>query len=205
MTRWLLAAILGALLLVPSWGDAQAVLVTDDFQRTNLSPWTIYYGDVGIVNGTLGMRSKIATLPMKAGIVAWSGTLFGPDQFSEGTLGAIIDSNAMFQVFVRRRVSDLQRYGFHWNRGNGTWAIKRDGGPAAPTLVSVPGVGPVAGDVLRVEVRGSVIVGYHNGVPLLTATDGVLLNGEPGAVLHISQVTVFPMPGYASWRAGSLP
>jgi hypothetical protein len=181
--------------------------VFDDFERDTLgNNWTIYNGDVGIVNlSDIGVITK--TGPMNGlGIVAWNATIFSADQFSEGVITVDVDSNALYQVFVRRRTTDNQRYGFHWNPVNGgQWELKRDGGPGAPVLDFVSATKPLPGDTMMIEVLDSVLKGFHNGVEVISATDSVLTNpGQPGMALNVANVTVFPTPMFEFWTGGSL-
>ena len=76
--------------------------VFDDFERDSLgSNWTIYNGDVGIVNQSdLGVITKTGPM-LGLGIVAWNATVFSADQFSEGNITVDVDPNALYQVFVR--------------------------------------------------------------------------------------------------------
>lgn len=181
-------------------------VVSDDFERADLGTnWTVYSGAVGIVdNRAIGVRSAGGTL-LGLGLVAWTATMFGTDQFSEAVLSPNIDAQAQFQVFVRRRVSDRQRYGFHWNLSASRWELKRDGGPAAPVLATASGTPLAAGDVLRIEARGTTLRGFRNGTLVLTAEDSVLAGqGEPGMALNVRFVTRFPAPFAERWNGGSL-
>jgi len=65
---------------------------------------------------------------------------------------------------------------------------------------------PVApGDLIRIEVRGSVIRGYRNGELILTAEDRELTQpGQPGVVQNVAQATRFPSAGFEDWRGGNL-
>jgi hypothetical protein len=182
--------------------------VVDDFERPSLGGnWTIYIGDVAIINNSdLGMRSQSGPL-FGLGIVAWGATVFSANQFSEGEISRDVDANSLYQVFVRRRVSDGLRYGFHWQPGTsgGEWALKRDGVTAAQVLVAVSAAKPLPGDRIRIEVRGNLLQGFHNGVKVIEVTDSVLTEaGQPGVAMNTSQVTLFPSSFFKSWTGGSL-
>ena len=202
--------LLSALVLGTAAGGAGAVSdpAFDDFERGTLgSNWVVYNGDVGIINKSdLGVLSRSSRL-LGLGILAWNATVFRADQFSQARISVDADRNVVIQVFVRRRQSDNQRYGFHWrlHDGGGRWEIKRDGAPNAPVLASVPGPSPAPGDTIRVEVAGSTITGFRNGVRVLTTTDSMLTEpGQPGIVLNVYWVTRFPVPAVESWTGGSL-
>jgi hypothetical protein len=185
----------------------------DDFERALLGDnWTIYNGDVGIVGAKdLGILSKSGPM-FGLGLVTWSATTFSADQFSEIVISPDVDRKAIFQVFVRRRTGDKQRYGLHCRTIDRdgrqiapTWEIKLDGGPQGAVLAEVAARGPEAGDTIRIEVVGNGSRGFHNGVELLDATDSALTEpGEPGMALHVRWVESMPTPVYSCWRGGSL-
>jgi len=66
--------------------------------------------------------------------VGWIGSGFDADQFCEAVMAQAKPDTLLTQVYVRRRSSDLARYGFHFNDENadGTgianprWEIKYD-------------------------------------------------------------------------------
>ncbi len=180
----------------------------DRFERQSLgSNWTVYNGNVGIVHEhDLGILSKDA--PMKGlGIVAWRGTEFAADQFSEAVISSDVDANAVLQVFVRRSTHDGRRYGFYWiPDGGGRWEIKRDGGPDTVVLAAVPSPPPAPGDTLRVEAVGDSIKGFHNGTEVVRAVDSALREpGQSGVVLNVARVECFGAPMVSRWTGGSLP
>ena len=110
----------------------------DDFERHLLGPnWTLLLGSqAGIVNSrALGVANTNWCF------VVWTASAFRADQFSEATIASDIDPNMLTQVFVRRRTSDLARYGFHWNGdpGRSQWEIKYDGVPTIMQALA-PGV-----------------------------------------------------------------
>lgn len=192
---------IAALLLGPI-ALAQQLLV-DEFERANLgSNWTVYNGSPGIPNGRdFGVFNKAGALYGLA-IAGYTGAAVGANQFSACTLSATYDALANPQVFVRRRVSDKQRYGFFWYQG--TWRLKRDGGVAAPVLAAIDGPGPLPGDVLRIEAIGPTLYGLVNGTLLLVAQDSALPGGVPGLVVRVVDVHVFPTAVCAQWNGGSL-
>ena len=185
--------------------------ISDDFERAALGGnWTIFNGDVAIINNSdIGVRTRTTTL-LGLGIAAWSGTTFAADQFSEAVISQDVNPSADLQVFVRRRQSDGRRYGFFWQAGTsgGEWVLKLDGG-AMPgiVLVTVPTAKPLPGDTIRIEVRGNSLRGFHNGQQVISATDLTLTApGQPGVALNIARVldSALPTPMFESWGGGSL-
>lgn len=183
--------------------------VQDDFQRQDLgTSWTVYNGDVAIIDGQLGLATRSGNLH-GMGLVAWSGTTLSADQYSQVTVAPGKPTEALLQVFVRRSAGDLARYGFHWNsRFDGRWELKLDGREPGVVLVSVPGEGPQDGDVLRIEVVGNTLTGYLNGAELLRTTDSELTEpGEAGTVfaaLPSIGPESFPLRMITAWSGGSL-
>ncbi len=180
----------------------------DRFERQSLGGnWTVYNGDVGIIHERdLGCLSKDA--PMRGlGIVAWCGTEFAADQFSEAVISPEVDANAVLQVFVRRSTHDGRRYGFYWiPDGGGRWEIKRDGGTEAVVLAVAPSPSPAPGDTLRLEAAGDSIKGFHNGTEVVQAVDSALREpGQAGVVLNVARVERFEAPMASRWTGGSLP
>lgn len=185
--------------------------VMDDFERSQLGPnWTVYNGNPHIVgNSDFGADQGL-------NIATWTADAFSADQYAQGQLSSPLDTtNSM--VFVRRRISDLQRYGFvwvdntyppcqaldpGWASGSGGVLLKRDGGVGAPTLACAQMAMVVGGDVLRIEAQGTSLRGYVNGQLVIQTTDSEIPSGEPGFAMappgNNDQV------GFESFEAGCL-
>jgi hypothetical protein len=179
----------------------------DDFQAAQLGGgWRVYNGAAGVVNGELGIATQSGGM-LGLGLVAWQGGTFAADQFSEALIAPDKATDALLQVFVRRRTSDSQRYGFHWNPDfGGRWELKRDGGQPGIVLATLSAPrGPGPGDVLRIEVDGSQLRGLYNGAVALTAVDTDLVEpGQPGMALNVGRMVHFPAAFVARWSGGSL-
>jgi len=193
----------------PSPDPASAGLdpVIDEFQRDALGDnWQTYNGNAGIVNGELGIVNQSGPM-LGLGIVAWRGGVFAADQFSEATIAPNKGPDALLQVFVRRRTSDAQRYGFHWNPDfGGRWELKLDGGqPGVVLTTQAAPQGPGPGDVMRVEVAGQQLRGFYNGALVLEAVDASLTDpGQPGLALNVGRMARFPVAFVTRWSGGSL-
>jgi hypothetical protein len=188
--------------------------VFDDFERQHLGPnWTRYGNPLSEIIAW----SDLGVLNTQSCGVGWTASVFAADQWSETTTAVAIDPNMLYQVFCRRRASDLARYAFHWNGdpGMSQWEIKYDGVPTALTRIvaSVNGPGPAPGDVIRIEVEGTnpvLLRGYHNGQIKLVAPDAhpsrIITTGPAGVVARMKQgtVNVPPTPIFESWSGGSL-
>jgi len=188
--------------------------VFDDFERHVLGPsWTTYSSPAGIVN-----QSDLGSATGNWCVGSWTASVFAADQFSEAELSSDIPAAMLTQVFVRRRASDLARYGFHWNGdpGNSRWEIKYDGVPSAQTVIlaSVDAPGPLPGDRIRIEALGTdpvMLRGFHDGVLKLVGIDSspqrIVATGPAGVVSRPKQGTspVAPVAIFESWSGGSLP
>lgn len=189
--------------LVASAAFAQG---SDDFDRALLNPWKVYSGNVGLVVGDLAVLS----VPGGGVLVAHTTVPATADQFSEAVYSDAFDSRVALQVFVRRRLSDSQRYGCHYNPRSGVvrWEIKLDGGVGAPVIGTGLFPPPLPGDTIRIEAEGAEIRCLHNGTILVVATNSVLpATGEVGmtfSTLGLSGLT-YPLRYAASWAGGSLP
>jgi len=183
--------------------------VTDTFERQTLGPnWQIWSGTANIVNGSdLGIQE----VPIRVvNGLSWVGSTFQADQFSEVQLSNELDPLMFIQVFVRRSPATGQRYGFHWQSGgdcDGGWVLKLDGGSGAPILsCALDPTPPQPGDTLRIEAAGSIIQGFHNNIPVVSAIDTTLLSGTPGIIINPnrSPVTTYPTSVISQWTGGSL-
>jgi hypothetical protein len=179
----------------------------DDFEQKKLgSNWTIYSGNVGVIDhsdiGIISKSNKMRGL----GIVAWNATVFSANQYSEAVISLDKEQSVLQQVFVRRRKRDGQRYGFHWNSAHhGRWELKRDGGKGAPVLATIPAASPAPGDTIRIEVVGNSIKGFHNDVEVLSASDSLLMEpGQAGMAFSVRYIKSFPAPIIEEWSGGSL-
>lgn len=181
---------------------------SDAFERAALGPsWSVHAGTPGIVAG-----SDLGLLAGSIAILSWTGPL-PADQFSEAEVAAGIDARMQRQVFVRRRAPDSARYAFHYNLGVSPqrWELKYDGVPTPQTRLLAtaltPG-GPVSGDVIRIEARGSTLRGYKNGRLVLQAQDTAaqrIVGGAAGAAFVLMGESVArPSPVFERWAGGGL-
>lgn len=182
------------------------IVVSDDFDRTTLGPsWSIQPNTgatVSLSNGDFGVGSANLL------IASYVGSTLPPDQFSEAELSPAFDGSALkgVQVFVRRQEGPgitPWRYGFYFNAPTGFYTIKYDGGPTAQTdfMREVAGAPPVAGDVIRIEIRGTLIRGLLNGAEVARVNDGRLTSGQAGLAFNPSRIA----PRIVTrWRGGGL-
>lgn len=189
---------------------------SDDFERHLLgNNWSVYAG-----SGTVQIvDSSDLGFPVSGyfGLLGWTATSFAANQYSEIIISPDKIDSMLCQAFVRRRSSDFARYGFHWNNAyGGRWEIKYDGVPTAQTRIldSLPGIAPLNGDTLRIEISGMTISGYYNGNLLVQATDTAFVTsdpitttGVPGIAFRFTSITfpaTFPSPVIEQWNGGDL-
>jgi hypothetical protein len=202
-----------AVLSTPPAAAADADPAADDFERAALgTDWTVWFGpaNCGIVGSSdLGMSAFNAMCG-----ASWTADAFAADSFSEGVTSPDKDPDMMGQVFVRRRSADNARYGLHYNNESTfAWEIKYDGVPSAQTRIvaSSAGTAPLPGDVIRIEIVGQTIRGFHNGAEVVSGTDNapdaITTAGPAGLVyrLKLGSSATYPTPMFESWRGGSLP
>jgi hypothetical protein len=189
----------------------------DDFERATLgSNWTITTGPsvvIGIVNNSdLGAISGPPNTGGGSGC-EWHPNIFGEAQFSEAGISVDRPDSMLLQVYVRHRVSDNARYGFHWNNAfGGRWEIKYDGVPTASTriLASLNASPPLPGDTIRIESSGKTISGYLNGTLMISAQDtfpsAILTTGRCGLVFRYTTTftNTFPVSVAGWWHGGDL-
>lgn len=184
---------------------------SDDFERATLgNSWRVAFGgsSVGIIDGDVGLVAG----DERFGIIERHNSSYDADQFSEGIVATTRPDSMLTQVFVRRRASDLARYGFHWDDRSRNWQIKFDGVPTAETriLASTHGPAPLWNDTLRLEVRGRTLRGLLNGRALLAATDTsssvIDEAGQPGLAFRFttSIPASYPATAFAKWSGGAL-
>lgn len=198
-----------AFVLLAAAGARAADPACDDFERPALGPdWTRFGGS----NAAIVAASDLGSPDSAWCFAGYSASGFAADQWSHALISRDKPANMLTQVFVRRRASDLARYGFHYNGdpGRNQWEIKFDGVPTAQTriLANLAGGGPAPGDSICIEVEGSTIRGYHNGLLLLSATDtapdAITAAGVAGMVSRAASTTTPPTPIFESWKGGTL-
>ena len=185
----------------------QPVTASDNFERADgpLGPnWQVQNNNLTIESGEVSMVQVNGNVG-----ATWIADSFGPDQFSELTVGTMnggsITQFRGLQAFARIQPGGSARYGFHYYSGGGQYELKYDGVTPGVVLVSLTANPPVTGDVLRIEVVGSTLRGYLNGQLLLQTTHTQLTAGSPGFVIGLDPGATFrPRRAVASWRGGDL-
>lgn len=156
----------------------RTIVATDDFNRAN--------GAVGS-NWTAALNESISLIASNVlqgdastgNTSYWSADTFDNDQWAEAdaTLGTVYS-----EVHVDVRSSGSGRYMFAWTTdASGTYDIIYYNGSTFTSIATAKtGVGTTGTRKLRVEVVGTTITGYVDGVEQVTATNSGLTSGSPG-------------------------
>lgn len=189
--------------------------VSDDFERASLGgTWTNYNGTADII----GSAAWGAPSSAPVYICGYTATTPGANQVVEAAIVSAQSTSLMeVQIFGRRRSSDSARYAFHYHAADEQWEIKYDGVATEDTrildfdAVTPP---PVAGSVLRMEIRGTGstvnIRGYHNGLLLCEAddtdADRITATGPTGLVCRaqLGETPSYPVAVFSRFAAGTL-
>lgn len=149
-------------------------IFTDNFNRANGaigSNWTN-------LNGTFGVNANQAK-PLTLGADSraqsvWSGGVIGNDQYSQA---ALVNVASYAGVVVR---GALAAYTCYVAVANGTDSIIQKFVAGTGTGLASGGPAFAAGDVIRLEVKGTALTLFKNGNVVLTATDSAIASGYAG-------------------------
>jgi hypothetical protein len=177
-------------------------LATDDFHRQDgalTSPWTIVTGNPT----NFQITTNIANVSSLTADDAYYFNTVPPigDQWAQCTLNAPSNSAAThgYGVTVRCSTSANTYYRLTGNRV-GYELYKQVA--AAPTTLSTA-ASPVfnTGDVIRLEVIGTTLICYRNGISFFSISDAGIATGVPG-IGFSSTETVSAGNGISLWSAG---
>lgn len=149
-------------------------LAADSFTRANAGTlganWTVMPG-----YSAMSISSNAAITPSGAiNFNYYTGQTFGADQFAQATLSASPASYA--GVGVRVATGD-NGYWFYCSTGQ-SYLLKRVSG--TQTIFVTIGLTCATNDVLRIEVVGTQLTAYKNGVSIASASDSSLTSGTIG-------------------------
>lgn len=168
-------------LLVPSGciGCAPFLLggtqVSDTFNRSNGplgANWTTTSGTFAISSNT----AVVTAITGSYALAAYTGSTFGSNQYAQATfLGGGSWGGGMC---VRCSNSAVTGYILFGIAGTSSLITKLVAGVATNLVTGGPGFN--IGDILRLEVTGTTITAYQNGVAILTTSDSSISSGYPG-------------------------
>lgn len=172
------------------------IVFTDDFNRSDealeaSSDWEITASrtdtSVGVVSNECVAEH---TEPNRYRAVNYTGALSN-NQYAEVEISSLPASgNYTVNVFVRATVNgntdSREFYSFGYSQGSASWFIEKRISGSGTELDSdavTPAV--TSGDVIRIEVSGTSIVGKVNGATVCSTTDSDLTSGYAGMYAFI--------------------
>jgi hypothetical protein len=187
----------------------QVVLDTDTFGGTNGNTLSTYNANWVLQSSGSRNECNIAGTPGVSGSLAGNyrtGFTWTNDHWAELKVGATI-ADFWFQVGVRMQTDDTAS-GYLFGMDNASFGtdyrlIRVDSG-AETMLGSASGQTLAINDVVNLQIVGTVLTGFVNGIQVLTydtSGDGTKYStGKPGLQLYTTTTTT-RLGG--SWRAGS--
>ncbi len=188
---------------------ARATTGFDDFNRSNGAlgaNWELNYTYTGahaavIVSNGVGLANSGDTAVMD-----WIGSgVSSNDQFSQMTMVRVpIVSNDFWFVDVRQgtpNATGTRGYfaGIRPNEGDLNYRLWRYDSPGGGFLLAASTQAAALNDVVRLEVHGTHLTLFVNGISLLTATDSTYTTGRPGFEIVASTNAV---PCMDNWSGG---
>ena len=174
-------------------------MATDNFDRADLgSNWTkISTDDCSIES------NKVRTGVNVESAIRWSAEGVPDNQYSSVVmLTSDMSSYTMFGPVVRAQVSGFSGYAFR-REGDFIYRMYKIVSGSWTQLGSVfYNPSEVSGDVLRLEIVGSTLKAFINGVLKRTASDSTYASGSPG--IYIYQVGTSPVFYGDDWEGGAI-
>jgi hypothetical protein len=181
--------------------------VTDDFERASIgSNWSDgpgWYNTVAISSGAI--RASGTGSPSSG--ARYTATTLNADQWSEIEIKTLVnDGNTLVYPFVRMStIAEGYYIRVEQDASDASLQIWRHDGGGSFTAIGtdyLPGSTISAGDVVRLEVVGSQLRGYLNGVLFDTVTDTNYTSGQPG--IGVAANTAVADAEIESWSAGNM-
>jgi hypothetical protein len=164
--------------LVPAGG------VSDNFDRANSnnagSNWTSIQGFVDILSNTL-VQDTSSTYETEN---IWAGNTFDADQYSQATLASTPAFAEAGGVIVRASGKQGTRTLYIYSAdNNGKGKIdKVINGTSTNLTQNLSAISQ--GDVIKLQIIGSTLTAYKNGVLQATVTDSSIPSGQPGIFIY---------------------
>ncbi len=158
--------------------------VTDTFTGADGTPLSSYNANWVVPTGVFRIQSN-AVQPQNSfaiSVAGWTGDTFANNQYSEVTVGPAIASGTYVGPAVRVNTSNGDSYVLLADGGN--LVIQRQG--TSPVQLSGDTTAIAAGDVMRLEIIGTALTAYKNGVLVsgISTTDSNFTSGVAGIAGH---------------------
>jgi hypothetical protein len=184
------------------------ILASDNFTRANENPlnatnWTVVTGsgNLQIVNN-LCEPTALSTLCREL----WTNATWPNDQYSSVTVNNFTNGNTTNIVFIFVRSSTTTAGNNYALKiigaaaGNPTWAITGSGGAILTSGTLAAAVS--SGDVFSLNIVGTTLTAYKNGVSFGTVTNASFASGTPG--MGLEDVVVLSNVDASLWAGGSV-
>ena len=185
--------------------------VTDDFNRADGAMganWTTFAEGGGVTAPTILSNQLVGNVPSSSGEsgALWNANTFANDQFAEFTVGTTALASSKWMGLITRAV-DIDHYYLliYFNNG-GTptlWIFAKTANNTYTSGASTSiGSFLSPGDVVRMEVSGTVVTGYVNGVSKVGWND--TSNTYPSGTTGVTFFDNSTGGSVDSWSGGDL-
>jgi hypothetical protein len=159
-------------------GNMTPLVVYDNFNRANGAPGANWSSVSGGTPPTIISNQLVGAVSLSGG-VRWAGTSVGNDCFVEANCTPGTGTGTI-SVQARADVTTDNEYAFTWGAGaGGEYILEKWVGGVVTNLGNTTGVGFTGTRRFRIEVEGTAIRGYVNGVLIHSATDSAVTSGLP--------------------------
>lgn len=177
---------------------ASGTVYSDDFNRGDgllVTPWVNIDGSHSIVS------SKVAVGPASPNNSYYNQT-FAADQWAECDLNNNLDGAGVIFPIVRCGTAANADLYYYWvgSPGSRQFQINKRVGGSYSTVASAGGPMPTGQFKARLEVEGTTVRAYADGVLVVTATDATIATGRPGMLSANGTGGTLD-----NWRCGDLP
>ncbi|MES2315756.1 MAG: dockerin type I domain-containing protein [Patescibacteria group bacterium] len=158
--------------------------VSDNFDRADAtslgSNWSTMIGGFDIINNTAD-QDVISTYETES---VWAANTFNADQYSQATVASVPAYGEDPGVIVRASGRQDSRKAYIYSVDNaGKGKIDKVINGTFSTLVQ--NLSTISqGDVMKLQVVGTTLTAYKNGVLQATVTDSNIANGQPGIFIY---------------------
>lgn len=161
-------------------GGPAPFAASDNFPGSSLSAnWTVANGSFTIASNTYTGNGGSGS---SANVAFWSASSAPNNQFSQAKF-VVVGTVGNAGVIVRAQATGSQGYFMHCNGSNPCRIYRVANGPTYTQIgTDCSGGFPVAGDIIKIDIQGTTITGYKNGILLTgcTGTDATYATGKPG-------------------------
>lgn len=189
-------------------GTSSTQVSVDPFTRANGSLGANWVSSVGTLQ--IVSNKVLATTNNTRNAAYWGGgQTFNNDQYAEATI-AVMNGTALGGPSVRTAFTGVN--GVTGETGyillvpatgvSGNLLVQRMINGASATILTIPTITPVVGDVFRISIAGTTITAFQNGVSKGTIVDANLTKGFPG--IFCFAPTTSTDCQLSSWAAGGV-